>query len=86
MILLVARWLPGRALVVTADSSFAALELLAAVRTQGAVVTRLRLDAALYAPAPARQAKQNGRPRKKGRRLPTLPQVRSRTGERAGSA
>ena len=75
MILLVARWLPGRDLVVTADSSFAALELLEAVRTQVAVVTRLRLDAALYAPAPERQAKQNGRPRKKGRRLPTLHQV-----------
>ena len=75
MILLVARWLPGRDLVVTADSSFAALELLEAVRTHVAVVTRLRLDAALYAPAPVRKAKQNGRPRKKGRRLPTLHQV-----------
>src|SRR5262245_60043926 len=72
MILLVARWLPGRDLVVTADSSFAALELLEAVRTQVAVVTRLRLDAALYAPAPERQTKQTGRPRKKGQRLPTL--------------
>ena len=75
MILLVARWLPGRDLVVTADSSFAALELLEAVRTHVAVVTRLRLDAALYGPAPVRKAKQNGRPRKKGRRLPTLHQV-----------
>jgi hypothetical protein len=62
-------------LVVTADSSFAALELLEAVRAQGAVVTRLRLDAALYEPAPERRAKQIGRPRKKGRRLPTLQQV-----------
>jgi hypothetical protein len=34
MVLLVARWFPGRDLVVTADSSFAALELLEAVRTQ----------------------------------------------------
>jgi hypothetical protein len=75
MLLLVARWLPGRDLVVTADSSFAALELLAAVRAQVAVVTRLRLDAALYAPAPERRAKQTGRPRKKGRRLPTLQQM-----------
>ena len=75
MLLLVARWLPGRELVVTADSSFAALELLAAVRAQVAVVTRLRLDAALYEPAPERRAKQTGRPRKKGRRLPTLQQV-----------
>jgi hypothetical protein len=47
MLLLVARWLPGRDRVVTADSSFAALALLEAVRTQGAVVTRLRCDAAL---------------------------------------
>jgi hypothetical protein len=45
--LLVARGWPGRDLVVTAASSVAALELLEAVRTQGAVVTRLRLDAAL---------------------------------------
>jgi len=73
--LLVARWLPGRAVVGTADSRFAALALLEAVRPQVAVVTRLRLDAAVYEPAPARQAKQTGRPRKPGRRVPTLPQV-----------
>jgi len=53
-------------------------------------VTRLRLDAALYEPAPERRPKQTGRPRKKGRRLPTLPQVahdrvRRTTGRRAGS-
>ena len=75
MLLLVARWLPGRDLVVTADRSFAALELLEAVRAQVAVVTRLRLDAALYEPAPERRVKQTGRPRKKGRRLPPLQQV-----------
>lgn len=34
----------------------------------------MRLDAALYAPAPARQAGQQGRPRKKGQRPPTLAQ------------
>jgi hypothetical protein len=79
MLLLVARWLPGRDLVVTADSSFAALELLEAVRAQVAVVTRLRLDAALYEPAPERRVKQTGRPRKKGRRLPTLHQVGAAT-------
>jgi hypothetical protein len=79
MVWLVARWLPGRDLVVTADSSFAALELLEAVRAQVAMVTRLRLDAALYEPAPARKAKQTGRPRKKGRRLPTLQQVATAT-------
>lgn len=38
-------------------------------------VTRLRLDAALYTPAPPRLPGTNGRPRKKGTRLPTLQQV-----------
>ena len=36
------------------------------------MITRLRLDAALYAPAPPRQPGQTGRPRHKGDRLPTL--------------
>ncbi len=39
------------------------------------VITRLRLDAAVYQPAPPRQPKQQGRPRKKGKRLPTLAQL-----------
>jgi hypothetical protein len=75
MLLLVKRWLPEREVVVVADSSFAALELLEAVRQQVCLITRLRLDAALYEPAPERGRGQTGRPRKKGRRLPTLKQV-----------
>lgn len=72
----VQRWLPDRSIVVVADSGFAALELLASVQSATlSVVTRLRLDAALYEPAPARVAGTRGRPRKKGRRLPTLAQV-----------
>ena len=39
------------------------------------LITRLRLDAALYDPAPLRVPRQNGRPRKKGARRPTLQQV-----------
>lgn len=75
MLTQVRRWIPQRAIVVVADSSFAALEFLAALRTLPvavAVITRLRLDAALYAPAPHWQPKQMGRPRKVGQRLPTL--------------
>lgn len=72
----VQRWLPDRSIVVVADSSFAALELLAAVTSKTlCVVTRLRLDAALYEPAPPRAPGRSGRPRKKGQRLPTLEQV-----------
>lgn len=72
MLLQVKRWLPEREMVVVADSSFAALELLSAVRQQMTVITRLRLDAALYAPAPERTPRQVGRPRLKGKRLPPL--------------
>src|SRR5215210_8871570 len=75
MLLLAARWLPQREIVVTADSSFAALGLLEAVRAEVTVVTRLRLDAALYEPVAPRQPGQVGRPRKTGRRLPTLQAV-----------
>jgi hypothetical protein len=75
MLLLAARWLPEREVVVTADSSFAALELLDSVRSSVTVVTRLRLDAALYEPAAARKPGQVGRPRKAGKRLPTLQAV-----------
>ncbi len=75
LLLVVRRWCPERAIVAVADGGYAALSLLA--RCQGlrrpiTVITRLRLDAALYTPAPPRQPRQNGRPRKKGARLPTL--------------
>ena len=70
------RWLPGRKLVVVGDSSFAALEPLAALSRYGvACITRLRLDAALYDPAPPRAPGTVGRPRTKGGRLPTLAAV-----------
>ena len=78
MVLQVRRWLPARSIVLVADSSYAVLVLLdRCVRLANpvTVVTRLRLDAALYTPAPPRTPKQNGRPRVQGKRLPTLQQV-----------
>jgi hypothetical protein len=75
MLLQVKRWLPDREVVGVADSSYAVLDLLAAVRTQLTVITRLRLDAALYEPAPSREPGKPGRNRKKGKRLPTLEEV-----------
>ncbi|WP_454774736.1 IS701 family transposase [Janthinobacterium tructae] len=72
---MVKRWLPERSIVVVADSSFAALNLLAAVRVQLCVVTRLRLNAALYDPAPARTPDTRGRRPLKGARQPTLKEV-----------
>src|SRR5216684_1184764 len=72
------RWLPDRQLVVLADSEFAAilwLFRLTQLPGQLCLIVRLRLDAALYQPAPKRTTRTKGRPRKKGERLPTIEQV-----------
>ena len=67
-----ARWLPDRRIVAVADSSFSVIELLRSVSPHLDMVTRLRLDAGLYEPPPARHPGAKGRPRVKGARLPTL--------------
>jgi hypothetical protein len=70
------RWLPNRRLIFVADSSYAALDFLHACQSLTnpvTVITRLRLDAALYESAPPYSGK--GRPRKKGKRLPTPQQL-----------
>ena len=74
LILQLRRWLPGpRKLVVVGDNSFSVIDLLAETqRHKVAMVTRLRLDAALYKPVPPRLPGTLGRPRKKGERLPKL--------------
>lgn len=70
------RWLPGREVVLVADNGFSALDLLASLARRGVVcITRLRLDAALYEPAPPRRPGTIGRPPTKGKRLPTLAAV-----------
>jgi hypothetical protein len=74
-ILLTKRWLGDRRLLVVADRSFAALDLLAAVRRHLCLITRLRLAANLCAPAPRRKAGPPGRPPLKGRQPPKLSAV-----------
>ncbi len=69
------RWVPYRQVVVVADSTYATLDLLAACQCLPdpvTLVTRLRLDAALYDPAPPRVPGGRGRPRVKGARQRTL--------------
>ena len=73
-ILQVRRWMPNRLIVIVADSSFAVIELIAAVRRHVCFVTRLRLDANLFEPAPERRGGR-GRPRKKGCKLRKLAEV-----------
>lgn len=75
MLLLVRRWWPERQIVAVADSTYASLKLLDRCRSLSkpiTFITRLRLDAALYEPAPPRRPRQMGRPRLKGERLPNL--------------
>ena len=68
------RWLPERKLVAERQQLLGSGVARRAARMiePVAIVTRLRLDAALYDPAPVRKPGTNGRPRKKGARRPTL--------------
>jgi hypothetical protein len=78
------RWLPKRLLVIVADSSFAVIDLLWQLRQLKnpiCMITRFRLDAALYEPIKAKPGKL-GRPRKKGKRLPTLEKIAEDKGTR----
>jgi hypothetical protein len=79
LLLLVRRWHPEREIVAVADGTYASLKLLERCRSLSnpiTFLTRLRLDAALYEPAPPRRPGQMGRPRLKGeRRLPNLSAV-----------
>jgi hypothetical protein len=70
----ISRWLPDRYIVLVADSAFAAIEFLAAVCNHVCIVTRLRLDANLFA-FPPQKNKGRGRPPIKGKRLKKLSAV-----------
>jgi DDE superfamily endonuclease len=74
MILQVARWMPGRSLVIVADGTYAVLDFLLKVSRLPRVstITRLRLDACLYDPAPTREAGKRGRNALKGKSQPKL--------------
>jgi hypothetical protein len=75
LLLQVRRWHPQREIVAVADGGYASLKLLDRCRRLKkpiTFITRLRLDAALYEPAPPRYPGRIGRPRLKGERLPNL--------------
>jgi DDE superfamily endonuclease len=79
LLLLVRRWYPQREIVAVADGGYASLKLLDRCCRLSSkpitFITRLRLDAALYEPAPPRKPHQMGRPRLKGERLANLSAV-----------
>jgi hypothetical protein len=66
-------WLPGRPIKLLGDNTYGSIELgLVAHDKQVALISPLRLDANLFAPAPARLPGQMGAPRVKGAALPKL--------------
>jgi hypothetical protein len=72
------RWMPKRKIVVVADGAYSVLKLLGhciSLPNPVTMVTRLRLDAALYDPPTPRKPGQLGRPRLKGNRLPTIKSI-----------
>lgn len=77
MIREVAAWLPDRRFALACDGAYSSLAGARLPRTH--VTSRMRRDAALFALPPPRRRGQRGRPRKKGRRLPTPEQMARRT-------
>jgi len=68
-----------------ADSAYGGQSVLNQLPANGDLISRLLLDARLYEPPPERRAGQQGRPRKRGRRLPSPRQMlnpRKRRGRR----
>lgn len=72
------RWLPQRRIVFVADSSFGTHELAWRIGRRATLISRLRLDASLFAPPPPRDPHKRGRPRQKG---PPLPKLHTRLGD-----
>ena len=71
LIALMATWAGERAVYVVADSAYAGRTLLERRPGNVHVLSRLRLDAALWTRPRRRTPGQKGRPRKRGKRVPT---------------
>lgn len=68
----ICRWIPERDIVFVGDSGFAVHELAHAIGGRATLISRLRLDANLFASPPERGAHTLGRPALKGSPLPKL--------------
>src|SRR5256886_510806 len=72
MVALVAQWAGERTVYLVVDSAYAGRTVLEDRPANVQVISRLRWDAALYAPPPPRRPGQKGRPRRRGDRWPAL--------------
>jgi hypothetical protein len=80
MIAVVARWAGDRTLYVVVDSAYAARAILEGRPANVEVISRERMDAALWARPGRRRPGQKGRPRRRGHRLPNLTTMAARRG------
>ena len=80
MVRTVAGWLPHAQFLFCGDGAYASLAGRLPNNVQ--LVSRMRCDAALYAPPPVKKKKGPGRPRKKGRRLLSPRDMAKRVGNR----
>src|SRR5487761_168949 len=71
LIEVLAGWAGERPIYVVADSAYAGRTILEGRPANVEVISRLRMDAALWTSPPARRPGQKGRPRRRGMRLPT---------------
>jgi len=77
------RWFPQRKFVFAGDGGYGTHELTRFAhrhRSRLTLVSRFYCDANLYAPPPPVRGKKNGRPRKKGRKLPAPQAVVKKSG------
>jgi DDE superfamily endonuclease len=65
---LIARWLPGRLLVMVGDGAFASLAVFRELKDRAVCVARCRMDARFFNPPPPREKGQKGRSRILGTR------------------
>jgi DDE superfamily endonuclease len=75
MVALLAQWAGERTVYLVVDSAYAGRTVLEDRPANVQVISRLRMDAALYTRPPRRQPGQKGRPRRRGDRLPALQQL-----------
>lgn len=74
MIRIVAAWAAPRGLIIVGDSEYAGGSISRYLPANTTLISRMTMDAALYEPPPS-SASGRGRPRKKGRRLPSPRQM-----------
>jgi hypothetical protein len=72
LISLVSSWFPDRQFLVTGDSAYGGRSVLKKLPGNVDLISHVHPKGALYEPAPTTAPGQNGRPRKKGKRLPSM--------------